>query len=498
MRHSEMLALQATDAGGDPEPGTIAALPGPPRLPLVGNAHQLLRTERLHQTAEAWARRYGPILRIDIGPRRIVAIGDADAINEILRDRPQGFRRLRDMREVIMEMGPPGVFAAEGEDWKRQRRLVVTALNTHHIRRYFDLIRISAERLPGRLREAARDGHSLAIGAELASYTVDITAALALGHDLNTLERRDNELQGHLHRVMEMTSRRLAAPVPYWRRIRLPADRALDRSLAEMHRAVAEFIAMARARMEAEPERYEEPPNLLEAMLAAQREEGTFSEDEIVGNVFTILLAGEDTTAHTLGWTIWLLASRPEIQARLATEAEAALSGDGPLPLSFESIEQLPYTEAVLQRVDAPQGGGPGDRCGADRGDDDLRHPYPGRDPPAPAPPPRRDHHSRPQRRVLSRALARGQRRDAGAESPGLRRRPPLLPRPQPRLPRGKDRAGNDPARLRVRARRLRRPGHRGAQVRNGPRGLAGALASAVALPDRRELDARLHPPACS
>jgi cytochrome P450/UDP:flavonoid glycosyltransferase YjiC (YdhE family) len=330
------------------EAGAIADLPSPRRLPLLGNAHQLMRTSHLHLVTEGWARRHGPMFRFDAGPRHFVAIGDADAIKEILRDRPEGFRRWRDQQAVIEEMGPPGVFIAEGDDWKRQRRLIVTALNTHYLRRYFEVVRISTERLQRRLQQAARDGRSLAIADELTSYTVDITSALALGHDLNTLERRDNELQGHIQRVMQMTARRVGAPFPYWRYFRLPADRALDRSALEMSRAASNFIGQARARMDADPGRYEDPENLLEAMLAAQRTDGTFSEEDIVGNMVTILLAGEDTTANTLGWTIWLLASRPDVQARLCNEANEAL-GDGAVPVEYESIEQLGYAEAVLR-----------------------------------------------------------------------------------------------------------------------------------------------------
>ena len=42
-------------------------------------------------------------------------------------------------------------------------------------------------------------------------------------------------------------------------------------------------------------------------MLAAQRADGTLTHKEIIANVGTIIVAGEDTTAHTLAWTIWLL-----------------------------------------------------------------------------------------------------------------------------------------------------------------------------------------------
>jgi cytochrome P450 len=327
---------------------SIAGLPGPGRLPVLGNAHQLIRGSRLHLTMEEWARRYGPIFRVDIGPRRLVGISDTQAINALLRDRPEGIRRWSDQQTVFQEMGINGVFTAEGEDWKRQRRLVVTALNTNHLHRHFDVVRTSTERLHRRLKQTSSGGRVLDIGKDLTSYTVDITSALAFGHDLNTLERGENALQGHIQRVFEMIARRLAAPVPYWRWVKLPADRALDRSLAELHRAVAGFIEQARERISQRPELRDAPENFLEGMLAAQETDGTFTDEEIIGNTIIVLLAGEDTTAHTLGWTIWFLANRPDIQARLAQEARELL-GAHPLPLDDETAGRLRYGEAVLR-----------------------------------------------------------------------------------------------------------------------------------------------------
>jgi hypothetical protein len=94
----------------------ISDLPGPPRLSLIGNAHKLVDSSRTHLVAEEWCRRYGPIYRIAIGRRSMVAIGDAEAINEILRERPHGFRRPANQQAVIGEMGgKDGIFIAEGE-----------------------------------------------------------------------------------------------------------------------------------------------------------------------------------------------------------------------------------------------------------------------------------------------------------------------------------------------------------------------------------------------
>ncbi|HXW58253.1 MAG TPA: cytochrome P450 [Solirubrobacteraceae bacterium] len=328
---------------------TIADLPSPPGLPALGNAHQL-RISKLHSTAERWAESYGPIFRFDLGPRRVVVIDDVEAIGACVRDRPDGFRRWSEIGEDYAGTGFAGVFDAEGDDWRRSRRLVVTALNSNHLQRYFHVVRTATGRLHGRLREEVHGGggESLDITALLTSFTVDVTSALAFGHDLNTLQRGDGELQRHIQRVFETSGRRLVKPVPYWRWVRLPADRAYDRSLAEIHRAVEGFIAQARERIARRPELREQPENFLESMLVAQELDGKFSDEEIIGNTFTLLLAGEDTTAHTMAWTTWALGALPEIQERWAIEAREVL-GEGRYPDAYETIEQLRYGEAVLR-----------------------------------------------------------------------------------------------------------------------------------------------------
>lgn len=329
------------------EARSISDLPGPKRLPLLGNAHQV-RPATLHQTAERWADRYGPLFRFDLGGRQVVAIGDAETLTALLRDRPDGFRRWREILEITEEMGNVGVFSAEGEDWRRMRRLAVTALNSNHLQRYFAIVSTCTERLHRRLLTAAHAGECFDIGEALSSFTVDVTSALAFGHDLNTLERGDSGLQEHLHRVFHMTNRRIFLAVPYWRYVKLPADRALDRSMAEIEKAVRAFMAETRRRIAARPELREAPENFLESMIAAQETEGAFSDEEIMGNVFTLLLAGEDTTSHSMAWTVWSLARRPDIQATWAAEASEVL-GEQAYATEYDMVEGFRYGEGVLR-----------------------------------------------------------------------------------------------------------------------------------------------------
>jgi cytochrome P450 len=329
-------------------PRSIAQLPGPRGLPLLGNLHQTWRLGQAHLVVEEWADRYGPIYKFRVGRRLMVVVSDRDEINRVLRERPDGYRRWREVETSFEEIGFPGVFSVEGDAWRRQRRLAVTALNANNLHRNYHVIHTAAERLRHRLAAAAGDGRSIDITGLFTSYAVDITSALVFGDDLNTLERGENDLQRHIERVFNMLNFRIFFPFPYWRHFKLAADRRLERSLVELNRAVGGFIAQTRKCMSEAPELFEEPENFLQAMLAAQREEETFTDREIVGNVFTLLIAGEDTTSHTLAWTSWLLAQHPEIQERCAHEAREILGDEG-VPTDHELVGRLPYAEAVLR-----------------------------------------------------------------------------------------------------------------------------------------------------
>jgi cytochrome P450 len=75
-----------------------------------------------------------------------------------------------------------------------------------------------------------------------------------------------------------------------------------------------------------------------------------YSDHEVIGNVFTMLLAGEDTTAHTLSWAAFLLARDPAAQERLAAEAREVLGGDL-TPQDAGAADGMRYGEAVLREA---------------------------------------------------------------------------------------------------------------------------------------------------
>ena len=329
---------------------TLTDLPGPRGLPLLGNLLQL-DLKQLHRVLERWCDEFGTTCVFKLGRRPVVVVADPELMAPILKGRPKLYRRLDTIESVFKEMGIEGVFSVEGAAWQRQRRMTVHALDASHLREFLPTLTKVTERLRNRWNRAADSNATVDLQQDLMRYTVDVTTNLAFGYDMNTLESDGGEIQQHLERILPMINRRINAPVAYWRHFKLPDDRALDRSMVAIRETVTGFVRQARARLEADPRLVAQPTNLLEAMLAARDEEGAaFTDEEVYGNVITMLLAGEDTTANTLAWMMHFMTEHPDVPARMLAEAVRVVGSTGMLN-RLEDVAKLTYIDAVAQEA---------------------------------------------------------------------------------------------------------------------------------------------------
>jgi cytochrome P450 len=211
--YTELEQASGTHAFAPGQPlRAVKDLPGPRGLPLLGNLLQI-DIARAHTIMQRWADAIGPIYRFRIAHRDVVVISDTELINEVLRDRPGGFRRRKLIQEAMLELGIDGVFSAEGLDWRRQRKLAMHALNTSHLRDFFGRLDAVTARLQRRWERAAASGERIDAQRDLMRFTVDVTTGLALGNDLNTLEKEGDTIQRHLDKVFPALARRLLSPI---------------------------------------------------------------------------------------------------------------------------------------------------------------------------------------------------------------------------------------------------------------------------------------------
>ena len=329
---------------------SVESLPGPHGLPVVGNLFGLDATH-FHRTLERWAVEYGPLYQFRLMDRVFVVTARREDINAILHDRPQLWRRTDRMRSALDEVGARGLFGAEGEAWRRQRKLVMQSLTPEVIHRFHPSLAMMTERLQRRWEAALDAGRQPNVLRDLKAYALDVTVGLAMGEELNSLENEANPLQRDIEFLFTRMARRLTAPVEYWHTFKLPVDRETDAAVARVKAAVEGFVERARRRLADMPELREKPSNMLEAMvLQRDAPDSGITDEELVGNAVLMNFAGEDTTSNTIAWLLYLLSGSPPAMARLATEVSEVLHGPS-VAGDYRQLESLEWLDLCTREA---------------------------------------------------------------------------------------------------------------------------------------------------
>ena len=331
------------------QPIEIKDLPTPKGHFLLGHLPEFNKTANKHQVLERWVEECGEVFRIHFAGIKLIVSANPELNHQILKLRPEKFRRLSKMAEIIREVGVISVFNTEGEAWRRHRPPIARALNVRKIKNFYPVLKDKTERILQKLETYVDAGQQVAVQEEFMLVTIDITTAIAFGYEMDMINQREDAFQSHLKTIFPMINERISTPLPLWRFLKREKDRKLEISLKVIEETVHRFINDARERIENNPELEENPTNLLESLLVEQ-EAIRFSDEEIYGNVFAMLLAGEDTTSNSISWTMFYLAQHPDIVRKIRQEAHAVY-GEAQVAPTNEHLAQLIYTNAVVQEA---------------------------------------------------------------------------------------------------------------------------------------------------
>ena len=140
---------------------TLDDLPGPKGLPFLGNIHQLDLT-KFHLILERWAAQYGPVYLFRMGSN---ASSPSRTRSGVIRSCGRGLKPSPGFHvaPVFSEMGVDGVFSAEGDAWRTQRRLATCRAGPASLARPYPKLQTVTTRLKKRWERLADAGASLDI-----------------------------------------------------------------------------------------------------------------------------------------------------------------------------------------------------------------------------------------------------------------------------------------------------------------------------------------------
>ncbi len=270
-----------------------------------------LRRDLLGFSAEL-VRDHGDVVYYRIGPVANYQLTHPDHIQEVLARQSHRFHRPTRMKRVWRKFEGGGLVLDEGAFWLRQRRLVQPAFGPEALRRYADVMAGLARDMVARWEGRPE----IEASAEMARLTLEVVARTLFGAELSAQAAR---VAGAVAVIQEKAVRELsqAFPLPDW--LPLPHKIRERRAIRYLHDLVGDVIRERRA---AGLDR----GDLLSLLLSAVGGEG-MTDREARDEAVTLLLAGYETTANALTWTVYLLARHPDVQAELAAVLDRELGG---------------------------------------------------------------------------------------------------------------------------------------------------------------------------
>jgi unspecific monooxygenase len=280
------------------------------------------------------------VVRSALGRTRLL-INAPDAIHRVLVENTANYCRTSATIRILRPIVGKGLLLSEGEDWRHQRRTIAPALAPRVVPMMARHVAVATEETIAQVATAAARG------------PVDILAAvqfLALeiaARSMFSLEMR--QYGAALRRLITRFATGLGRP--YFLDLMLPAAIPTLRDLARMRfrsQWVAFMDEIIEARLRAPPQG--KPRDLFDMLLAARDPETgeAFSRAQLRDQMATMIVAGHETTALTLFWSLYLLASSPAEQERVADEVRAIdLAPDS----AADALAKLPYTKAVVNEA---------------------------------------------------------------------------------------------------------------------------------------------------
>jgi cytochrome P450 len=304
--------------------------PGPKQHWLFGNLKEFSR-DRLGALSR-WHRDYGDVVRVRFGPRRILFLNHPDLVEEVLVDQNRKFMKHYRLRSARRTLGN-GLLTSEGDFWRAQRKLAQPAFHRDRIAAYAGAMVDSTERMLA----SWQDGQVRDVQADMMTLTLEIVARTLFDAEIGSDSVEAGAAMEVLMNSFISRTARLV-PMPHW--VPTPTNRRVEVAARRLDRIMLEIIAKRR-------ESGEDRGDLLSMLLHAQDEESgrRMTDQQLRDEAMTLFMAGHETTANTLAWVWYLLATYPEAEAQLHAELDSVLDQRPP---TFADLPRLRYTGMVV------------------------------------------------------------------------------------------------------------------------------------------------------
>jgi cytochrome P450 len=293
---------------------------------------------------ECWAKEHfeKPVVIGGLPVGHAAIINHPDAIRRVLLENSHNYRKDMLQRRVLSAGLGDGLLSAEGHQWRTQRRTVAPLFSRRTVTQFAPAMMDAANALV----ERWHDQHKavLDVAAEMARLTLDVLERTIFsdGFGCNAEEAR-LAMVTYFNTVGRIDALDLLG-IPVW--IPRLSHLRVRPTLRFFERSIEDLIAARRRRL---ADQADGSPNDILTFLLAARDPDTgegMSEAEVKSNILTFIMAGHETTANLLSWSLFLLSQSDDWRQRVQAEAEREINGS-----ATDLAEHLPVTRAVIEEA---------------------------------------------------------------------------------------------------------------------------------------------------
>ena len=285
-------------------------------------------------------REYGDLVRWR-SYQDVYLLNHPDLIRPILTREHRHLSKNTFTHWIVRQVMGNGLVTSDGPEWARQRKLAQPTFVSRQVARFDTPINARTAALTARW-ERQDSGEVVWIDREMGALTFGILGETLFGCDIG-------EHAGEMAEVLEALNLPLHDPralaLMMNPRISTPFSRKWKQAIKRLD-DIAFRIIRERGRNRAGDA--DGSGVLLDRMLAAQREENREDDQQMRDEVVTLILAGHETTAMAVAWSLYLLATHPDIQERVSEHIATNLDGE---LATAEDVPRLSYLKQVVQEA---------------------------------------------------------------------------------------------------------------------------------------------------
>ncbi|KAJ4479769.1 cytochrome P450 [Lentinula edodes] len=351
-------------------PSTLAFLRGPkPVSYLLGHEYEISHQTDAGQLEFEWVKIYGPTIRIfGCFHEEVLMIADPMGLQHIFQS--QNYPKTRDIRLIAERVFGKGLLWATGEAHQRHRKALNPAFSTQNLKKFVPLFQETTLQLVKKWNTRLEGNAAVVLNMAqwMPKITLDVIGRSAFDFnfglldgtaDYNELYRtmRDMFLDSKSSSTLTVLYDAIRRRIPErfgFKMYTTKEDRRLSAFLSAAQRA-ARNILLRKQEAEMPNANSDDDKDILSVLIRATKHDDhrkKLHEDEIISQMATIILAGNETTSSTMSWMLYELSKHTDSQTRVHKEITILRAQIGcHVSLTSAQYDSMPYFNAVIKET---------------------------------------------------------------------------------------------------------------------------------------------------